>query len=128
MADNLEEIMAMAAALGQAIRRHPRYELLRASDGRVRADKAATEALDAYNRAVAAIGRKERAGQPVGVEEKRNLERLHQTVAANETIKAFMRAHADFAELMRRMNDTIHNAMSEPEEPAQAPQPQTPPA
>jgi hypothetical protein len=50
-------------------------------------------------------------------------------VAANETIKAFMRAHADFAELMRRMNDTIHNAMGEPEEaeaPAAPAQPETP--
>lgn len=129
MADNLEEVLGLATALGQALRRHPRYTLLREADTRVRADKPATEALDAYNRAASTIGRKERAGQPVNVDEKRNLERLHQTVAANETIKAFMRAHADFAELMRRMNDTIHNAMGEPEEaeaPAAPAQPETP--
>ena len=135
MADNLEEIMGLASTLGQAISRHPRYTMLKEADARVRADKAATEALDAYNRAAQMVGRKERAGQPIGVDEKRNLEGLHQAVAANETIKGFMRAHADFAELMRRMNDTIHNAMNEPEAaaaPAAAPaapaQPETPKA
>lgn len=134
MADNLEEIMGLANTLGQAISRHPRYTMLKEADARVRADKAATEALDAYNRAAQMVGRKERAGQPIGVDEKRNLEGLHQAVAANETIKGFMRAHADFAELMRRMNDTIHNAMNAPEaaaataEPAAPAQPETPKA
>jgi len=33
-------------------------------------------------------------------------------VAANDTIKAFMRSHADYAELMRRMNDAIMQSIS----------------
>ena len=111
MDDTFEEILQRAAELGKAIRRHPRYVKLREADSRVRADKAATDALDAYNKAAAALGRKEQSGQPIEVEEKRSIERLHQAVAANETIKAFMRTHADYAELMRRMNNAILEAI-----------------
>ena len=126
MVDNLEEILNLAATLGRAIRRHTRYAGLREADNRVRADKAATEALDAYNRTAADFTRKERSGQPIEVEEKRRLERLRQVVASNDTIKSFMRAHADFAELMRRMNETIHGAMNTPEGPEQGQAPQAP--
>ena len=34
-------------------------------------------------------------------------------MAANEAIKAFTLAQADYAELMRRMNDTIFRAIAE---------------
>ena len=112
MPENMEEIMKMAAALGAAIRETPRYAALRAADDRVRADKAATDALNAYNKTMAELGRKERSGQPIEVAEKRNLEVLHQAVASNETVKAFMRAHADHAELMRKVNDAIFQGIT----------------
>ena len=111
MNDDFEEVQRLAGQLGEAIRKHPRYIKLREADSRVRADKAATDALNAYNKAVAEIGRKERQGQPIEVDDKRRLQRLHETVAANETVKAFMRTHADYAELMRRMNDAILQAI-----------------
>ena len=111
MDENFDDILKLAGQLGEAIRRQPRYVKLREADSRVRADKAATDALDAYNKAAAALGRKEQQGQPIEVEEKRSIERLHQAVAANETIKAFMRTHADYAELMRRMNNAILEAI-----------------
>jgi cell fate (sporulation/competence/biofilm development) regulator YlbF (YheA/YmcA/DUF963 family) len=122
MDDNLEEVMHLARQLGEAIRRHPRYVGLREADARVRQDKSATEALDAYNKAAADLGRKEREGKPIDVEDKRRLQRLHESVAANETVKAFMRTHADYAELMRRMNDAILQAIGAADEPA-APKP-----
>ena len=119
--DNLEEIMQRAGTLGEAIRRHPRYVALREADDRVRADTVATEALEAYNKAAADIARKERFAQPVEVEDKRRLERLQQVVVSNEAIKAFMRAQADYAELMRKMNDAIFRSLAGDEKPA-APQ------
>ena len=117
MAEPMEEILKLAGDLGQAIRRHPRYATLRAADARVRADTSATDALDAYNKAATEIARKERAGQPIEVEDKHRLERLHQVVAANDTIKAFMAAQADYAELMRKMNDAIFRAITAADEP-----------
>jgi cell fate (sporulation/competence/biofilm development) regulator YlbF (YheA/YmcA/DUF963 family) len=111
MNDNFDDVLRLAGQLGEAIRKHPRYIKLREADDRVRADKAATEALDAYNKAVAELGRKERMGQPIEVDDKRRLQRLQGVVAANETVKAFMRTHADYAELMKRMNDAILSAI-----------------
>jgi cell fate (sporulation/competence/biofilm development) regulator YlbF (YheA/YmcA/DUF963 family) len=115
MAENegFDKVTEQAKRLGELIRTHPRYVKLRETDAAVRADNAATDALEAYNKAAAEIARKEAATQPVEVAEKQELQRLHNAVAASETIKAFTLAQADYAELMRRMNDTIFRAIAE---------------
>lgn len=116
MAENLDKILELARNLGQAIRQHPRYTKLREADQRVRDDKSATDALAAYNQATGEIARKERSGQPIEPEDKRKLEQLHKAVATQEAIKGFMAAQADYAELMRKMNDTIFSAITGPAE------------
>ena len=112
MNDGYEEVLKLAAQLGEAIRRHQRYVKLRETDERVRGDKSATDALDAYNKAAEELSRKERSGQPVEVEDKRRLRALQETVAGNASVKAFMAAQADYAELMRKMNDAIYQAIA----------------
>ncbi|HUX01683.1 MAG: YlbF family regulator [Phycisphaerae bacterium] len=112
----MDDILRRAEELGRAMREHPRYKRLLEADGRVRADKAATGALEAYNKAVLAIAEKQHRQQPIEVEEKRDVERLRQAVVANETVKAFMRAQADYAELMKRMNDAIYGELRPPGE------------
>ena len=111
--EGFDEILRQAKGLGELIRTHPRYVRLREADAAVRTDKTATQALEAYNKAAADIARKEAATEPVEVEDKRQLQRLHGAVASNETIKAFTLAQADYAELMRRMNDTIFRAIAQ---------------
>ncbi len=128
MAENegFDEITEHAKRLGELIRVHPRYVKLRETDAAVLTDKAATDALEAYNKVAAEIARKEAATQPVEVAEKRELQRLHNAVAANETIKTFTLAQADYAELMRRMNDTIFRAIAQGEPQAEPTEPATP--
>jgi len=128
MAENegFDKVTEQAKRLGELIRTHPRYVTLRAGDEAVRADKTATDALEAYNKAATEIARREAATEPVEVAEKRELQRLHNAVAANETIKAFTLAQADYAELMRRMNDTIFRAISQGEQEAEPTEPVTP--
>lgn len=109
---NFDEILSLARQLGEAISRHPRYVKLREADERVRSDKSATDALDAYNKAAEELSRKERSGRPIEVEDKRRLRSLQETVAANEAIKAFMVSQADYAELMHKMNDAIYRAIA----------------
>jgi cell fate (sporulation/competence/biofilm development) regulator YlbF (YheA/YmcA/DUF963 family) len=117
MEENFDHILELAGKLGEAIRQHPRYIKLRQADVQVRADKAATEALEAYNKTAGELSRKERAGQPIEVDEKRRLQQLHERVAGNATVKSFMRTHADYAELMRKMNDAIMHAIAGDEGP-----------
>jgi len=113
MADeSMDDILEQARRLGDLIRQHPRYRRLREADAKVRGDQAATEALDAYNKAAVAIQQRESSGEPVEVEEKRNLERLRDAVASNETVKAFSTAQADYAEMMQRMNEAIFRAIA----------------
>ncbi|MCX5675560.1 MAG: YlbF family regulator [Planctomycetota bacterium] len=112
MNDTYEEVLKLAAQLGEAIRRHQRYVKLRETDEQVRNDKSATDALEAYNRAAEDAARKERSGQPIEVEDKRRLRALQETVAGNASVKVFMAAQADYAELMRKMNDAIYQAIA----------------
>jgi cell fate (sporulation/competence/biofilm development) regulator YlbF (YheA/YmcA/DUF963 family) len=118
MTNNFDEVLSLARQLGEAISRHPRYVKLREADERVRGDKSATDALDAYNKAAEELSRKERSGRPIEVEDKRRLRSLQESVAANETVKAFMVSQADYAEMMRKMNDAIYQAISGDQEPA----------
>jgi len=111
MADNFEEVLGLARQIGQAIQKHPRYLALREADARIRADSGATGALDAYNRAAADMASKEQAGTPIEVADKRKFEQLKSAVVSNDIIKAFMRTQADYAELMRRMNEAIFQAI-----------------
>jgi len=113
MDGDFEEILGLARQLGEAMRRHPRYARLRETDAGVRADTSATDALAAFNKAAADLQRKERQMQPIEPDEKRAIDRLRQVVAANEAVKAFLRAQADYAELMKRMNDAIYQAIAE---------------
>ena len=53
--ESMDDILEQARRLGDLIRQHPRYRSLREADARVRADKAATDALEAYNKAAVAI-------------------------------------------------------------------------
>lgn len=62
--------------------------------------------------------RRKRTPSPVEVAEKREFEDRRAKVASNETVKAFMRAQADYAELMRGMNDAIYGELGLPEETA----------
>jgi len=113
---NFEEILRRAEELGRAIHEHPRYKRLMEADARVRGDASAAEALKAYNGAVMKIAEKEQKRQPIEVEEKRAVERLRGAVVANEAIKAFMQAQADYAELMKKMNDAIYSQLEAPGE------------
>jgi len=128
MAENegFDAITEQAKRLGELIRTHPRYVRLRETDAAIRADKVATDALEAYNKAAGEIARKEAATQPVEVAQKQELGRLHNGVAANEAIKAFTLAQADYAELMRRMNDTIFRVIAQGDQEAEPTEPATP--
>jgi len=116
MADEaMDRILKQARRLGELIREHPHYRRLREADAAVRDDADAGKALEAYNKAATAIQEKEDKGQPVEPEEKRDLDALRDTVVANETIKAFSQAQTNYADLMRRMNETIFQAIAEAE-------------
>jgi len=116
MADELmDRILEQARRLGKLIREHPHYRRLREADAKVRDDPEAGKALEAYNQAANTIQEKEQKGHPVEPEEKRNLDSLRDSVVANETIKAFSQAQANYADLMRQMNETIFQSISEAE-------------
>jgi cell fate (sporulation/competence/biofilm development) regulator YlbF (YheA/YmcA/DUF963 family) len=115
----MEDILERARGLGRTLRDHPRFRAYLDASRRLQEDKAAAQAMQAYNKSVGSIAEKERRLQPVEVAEKQNLERLRQAVASNPTVKAFMKAQADYAELMRSVNDAIYSQLAPPQGPAE---------
>ena len=114
----MEDILEKARRLGRTLAEHPRFKAFLDASKRLHEDKAAGQALQAYNQAAQAIAEKEKKTRPVEVAEKEELERLRAAVAANDTVKAFMKAQADYMELMRKVNDAIYGQIAPPEAPA----------
>jgi cell fate (sporulation/competence/biofilm development) regulator YlbF (YheA/YmcA/DUF963 family) len=113
----MEDLLEKARRLGTALAEHERFKTFLDASKRLHEDKAAGEALQAYNKAAKAIAEKGKKAQPVEVVEKQRLERLHGAVVSNETVKAFMKAQADYMELMHNVNDAIYSQLAPPEAP-----------
>ena len=111
MDNAMEEILRLAQELGQTIRQHPRYLKLVEADGKVNADKVASDAWEAYNRAYAALVQKSQRGQPIEVEEKHRLETPEAGHRRQRDAQGVPPGQADYAELMQQMNAAIFKAI-----------------
>lgn len=110
----MEDLLERARQLGRAMRDHPRFEAYVEASEALHDDAAAAEVMKAYNEAASKLAEKERSGQPIEVEEKRELEKRREAVASNPTVKAFMQAQANYTELMRNVNDAIYSQLVPP--------------
>ncbi len=121
MADSsMDPILARARDLGEALGAHPRFKAYVEASQALQDDAAAREALEAYNEAARGIAEKEQQGQPVEPAKKQAMETKRSAVASNPTVKQFMQAQANYAELMRRVNDAIYGRLAPPEAPPEA--------
>ncbi|MCK4851103.1 MAG: YlbF family regulator, partial [Phycisphaerae bacterium] len=73
----------------------------------VQQDKQALEILEDYQRQLQKIAELDSSGKPIEPEDKHMLTELQQKVASNETLKCWMKAQADFSELMGKVNKAI---------------------
>ena len=103
----MEELVALARRLGAALRAHERSAALHAAAKALNADKEAKALEERYARAARALQEKAAAGRPLEPDEKRAEEALRRQVAAHPLLQAFLRAQADYQELMHRVNEAI---------------------
>src|SRR5690606_31067800 len=88
---------------------------------KIESDTEAQRALNDYNRHVHKVAEKEAQGQPIEVEDKRQLERLQQAVVTNPTLRDFQVAQMDYLDLMRRGDEARTGASMGPAAGAEAP-------
>ena len=107
MDQQLDNIVAEASKLGKLIVQTAASKAFLANRELLETDKQAQEIVEDYQRQVQKIGELERGGKPIEPEDKHKLTELQQKVASNETLKNWMKAQADFSELMGKVNKAI---------------------
>ncbi len=111
--DDMQDILDLAKRLGRRIAEHPRAAAYLEAQKALRDDLEARALFEQFHKQIEHIRSLERSGKPVEVADKRKLEECEQRIASNPTLKRFMRAQADYVELMNRVERAMHDAISE---------------
>jgi len=107
----MEDVLQKADDLAQAIRASDRYQVMRSAEATFQADEEAQKLTEEFQAAQALVAQKEKDGKPIEVEDKRRLAEIQQKVGASENLQAFLRAQADFYEMMNRVNTSIQTVL-----------------
>lgn len=107
----MEKVVELASRLGEEIAGHARCKALKDAAVALKADAEAKQLESDYADAARALKTKADAGQPLEPEEKRREADLRNKMATNEAIRAFLRAQADFQELMSQVNGALEKSI-----------------
>lgn len=108
-----DSILSAARQLGAQIAQTPAAQRLTQVARELEKDLDAQRALTDLNRHAEAIAQKQAAGQPIEVQDKRQLESLQQAVVRNPLLRDFQAAQMDYIDLMRRVDQAIQGEGSE---------------
>ncbi|MHC4778699.1 MAG: YlbF/YmcA family competence regulator [Planctomycetota bacterium] len=103
----MEEILAIAERLAEAIGKSDKFIALRDAEQAVRGDEEANGLLENFNKTTISILQKEQNLQPIEPEEKMELANLKENVAANSLLQDLNKAQADYSEMMDKVNRAI---------------------
>jgi cell fate (sporulation/competence/biofilm development) regulator YlbF (YheA/YmcA/DUF963 family) len=103
----MDEIIGMAAKLGQKIRVHPRYEALRRAEERVVNDADARKLQEDLQKQLEHIHQLETEGKPIEVVDKHELARLQEAARSHPGLQELLKAQADYFEMMNHVNNAI---------------------
>jgi len=108
----MDKVMEIAKALGEELRRHERYELLREAEKKAMADPDATKIQNDLEKQLEKIHALEQEMKPIEVEDKRELSRLQDLARSNPGLQELLKAQADYFEMMNNVNNTILMALA----------------
>ena len=107
MDKQLDNIVAEAGKLGKLIAASAASKVFMQMRKTVEADQQAVKLVEDYQQQMQKIAELESSAKPIEPEDKHQLTELQQNMASNETLKSWMRAQADFSELMSKVNKAI---------------------
>ena len=111
----MEEITQLAEKLGKAIAGSPQAKKLRDAREQLRQEEGLSETLDEYREQSDKIAKLEAENKPVEVEDKHKLRDLHEKLAGSEAFKKYTAAQMDYVDLMRKVNQSLQQHLSETE-------------
>ena len=103
----MEETLEIASKLGAAIAKHNRYKMFKDAEEQLKKDDEAKEISEKLEKQSRKIHELEKDLKPVEVEDKQKLRQLKEKVASNQSIQNFLKAQADYVELMAKVNKRI---------------------
>ena len=107
----MQEILAKAADLAKAIKSSPIYRALMTAQDRLEKDEATKKLMQDFDEHSRMIRGKEKNMTPVEVEDKRKLQQLRDQMQSNALVQELLRAQADYAQMMAKVNETIEKAL-----------------
>lgn len=107
-----DSVLEDARRLGEQLVQQPRVQAFAKAAEAIDGDAEARRLLEAYQRAMTEVQRKQMAGKAIEVADKQALVQAEAAVAANEVLKEFTRAQADYVELMDRVNRSMHEPIA----------------
>ncbi len=116
----MDSVLDLARRLGQEIRSHERYRLLRDAELKVMADPQAAKIQEDLGRQLEKMHDLESEMKPIEVEDKRELARLQQLARSNPALQQLLKVQADYFEMMNRVNRTILTELAPEERPGAA--------
>ena len=103
----MEKILELASRLGQEIRRHERYLLLREAEKKVMTDPEAMKIQDDLEKQLQKLRDLEIELKPIEVADKRALSSLQEKARSNPGLRELLKTQADYFEMMNKVNSAI---------------------
>jgi cell fate (sporulation/competence/biofilm development) regulator YlbF (YheA/YmcA/DUF963 family) len=103
----MEKIFELAKELGEALAAHPVGKKYQEAKGILDGDEAAKKIIQEYEQMASRLGQKERQGQPIEPEDKRNIAALQGKIASSTSVKKWMEAQVEYLNLLRQVNELV---------------------
>ena len=111
-----QNILELANKLGDAMAEAARTKAFKQARTAAMADKDTQAILQAYQKHLNLLARKEHEGKPIEVEDKRALTGFQEKIYRSDKLKALMEAQANYVEMIQQVNDLIGGHLITPEE------------
>lgn len=108
----MDNILKQADLLGEAIKDSDRLKNLNELELKINSEPDTKKILDDFMNKSQEIRKKEGDLQPIEVEEKQELAALEELFRKNDTLQEFIRAQADYAELINKVNEHIYGKLA----------------
>jgi len=109
----MEQIVALAKQLAEAVKAHPRYQAFRQAQQKLESSPESKQLLEQLAEQSKRIRELEAALKPVEPQDKRRLIEIQERVMADPTIRALFQAEADYAEIMVQINNCMRDILGE---------------
>jgi cell fate (sporulation/competence/biofilm development) regulator YlbF (YheA/YmcA/DUF963 family) len=107
------DILEHAKDLGKQLAGHPKVTAYRDTQQRLQGDEQAKRLLRDYQLLAEKLQKAQAEGRKITDQDAAQLQKLEQDLAANDAVKAWMRAQSDYVDLMYRVDRTVQQGLAE---------------